>query len=242
MSLFERTSLKLGCNAYELISDANMYIFFEKGMRGRVSCISNRYNKATNKYLKSHDPEQELKHIICLDVNNSYGCAMSTFLSTSRFKWIDPNNIDLNKYTSNSLKECDIEVDLEYPKELQELHHDYPFPSDKIETKREMLSNYQLKITDHYNIPIGNVKKLVPNFFDKEKQVIHYENLQFYLRLGLKLTKIARVLELNQSQWLKPYVEFNKQKRIEAERNGDKDEKALDKLMNNAIYKKQWKT
>ena len=72
--------------------------------------------------------------------------------------------------------------------------------------------------------------------------MIHYENLQFYLRLGLKLTKIARVLELNQSQWLKPYVEFNKQKRIEAERNGDKDEKALDKLMNNAIYKKQWKT
>ena len=72
--------------------------------------------------------------------------------------------------------------------------------------------------------------------------MIHYENLQFYLRLGLKLTKIARVLELNQSQWLKPYVEFNKQKRIEAERNGDKDEKALYKLVNNAVYKKQWKT
>ena len=58
----------------------------------------------------------------------------------------------------------------------------------------------------------------------------------------MKLTKIARVLELNQSQWLKPYVELNKQKRVEAERSDDKDEKALYKLMDNAVYKKQWKT
>ena len=52
-----------------------------------------------------------------------------------------------------------------------------------------MLSDYQLKIADHYNIPIDSVKKLVPNFFDKEKCVIHYENLQLHLRLGLKLKK-----------------------------------------------------
>ena len=52
-----------------------------------------------------------------------------------------------------------------------------------------MLSKYQLKIADHYNIPIGNVKKLVPNFFNKEKYVIHYENMKLYLRLGLKIKK-----------------------------------------------------
>ena len=52
-----------------------------------------------------------------------------------------------------------------------------------------MLSCYQLKIADLYNIPTGNVKKLVPNFFVKEKYVIHYEHLQLYLRLGLKLKK-----------------------------------------------------
>ena len=62
-----------------------------------------------------------------------------------------------------------------------------------------MLFDYQLKIADHYNIPIGKVKKLVPNFFDKEKYVIHYENLQLYLRLRLKLRKINRVLEFSQS-------------------------------------------
>ena len=72
-----------------------------------------------------------------------------------------------------------------------------------------MLSGYQLKIADFSNIPIGNVKKLVPNFFDKEKYVIHYENLKLYLKLGLKLKNIHRVLNFNQSQWVKQYVEFN---------------------------------
>ena len=78
------------------------------------------------------------------------------------------------------------------------------------------------------------LKKLVPNFLDKEKYVLYYENLQLYLRLGLKLKKIHRVLEFNQSHWLKLYIEFNTQKRIEAEKNNDKDRKALQKLMNNA--------
>ena len=159
-------------------------------------------------------------------------------LPTSEFKWIDPKEFDLNKYTSNSSKRCVLEVDFKYPNKLRELHNYYPLAPDKIEIKREMLSEYQLKIADLCNISIGNVKKLVPNFFDKEKYVFHYENLQLYLRLGLKLKKLDRVLEFNQSQWLKPYTEFNIQKRIEAEKNKDKDGKALQKLMNNAIYGK----
>ena len=174
----------------ELIRDPDMYIFFEKCMRGGVSYISNRYSKANNKYLKCYHSKQESKHIICLDANNLYGYAMSKFLLTSGFKWIDPKEFELNKCTSNSLKGCVLEVDLEYPKELRELHNDYPLAPDKIEIKGEMLSNYQLKIADLYNIPIiGNVKKLVPNFFNNEKYVIRYENLKLYLRLGLKLKK-----------------------------------------------------
>ena len=119
---------------------------------------------------------------------------MSTFLPTSGFKWIDPEEFNLNKYTCNSSKGCVLEVNLEYPKELHELHNGYPLAPEKIEIKREMLSEYQLKITSLCNIPISNVIKLVPNFFDKEKYMIHYENLKLYLRLGLKLKKIHRVL------------------------------------------------
>ena len=72
---------------------------------------------------------------------------------------------------------------------MQELHNDYPSARDKVEIQREILSEYQLKIADLYNIFIGNNKKLVPNFFDKEKYVFHYENLQLFLWLGLKLKK-----------------------------------------------------
>ena len=86
---------------------------------------------------------------------------MSKFLSTSGFKWIDPKEFDLNKYISNSSKGCTVEVDLEYPKELRELHNDYSLALDKIEIKRELLFEYQQKIADLYNSPIGNVKKLV---------------------------------------------------------------------------------
>ena len=177
--------LKMRKTALELITDPDMYIFFEKGTRGGISYISNRYSKTNNKYLKSFDPKQKSKHIIYLNTNNLYGYAMSKFLPTIGFKCIDPKEFDFNKYTNNSSKGCVLEVDLKYPKQLHEYHNDYPLAPDNIEIKREMLSDYQLKIVDLYNISIGNVEKLVPNLFYKEKYVIHYENLKLYLRIGL---------------------------------------------------------
>ena len=156
---------------------------------------------------------------IYLEANNLYVYAMSKFLPTSGFKWIDHKEFYLNKYTSNSSKGCFLEVDIEYPKELHKLHNDYPLAPDKIEIKRKMLS-------DLFNIPIGNVKKLVRNLFDKEKCVIHYGNLQLYLGLGLELkTKIHRVLEFNQSQWLKLCIEFNTHKKQKQKKMMTKMEK-----------------
>ena len=148
-------------------------------------------------------------------MNNLYSYAISKCLPTSGSKWIDPKEFDLNKYASNGSKECVLDVDPEYPKELRELHNDYPLTPTKIEIKREMLSEYQFKIAELFNILIGNVKKLMSNFFHKEKYVLHYENLQVYLRLEFRLKKKHHVLEFNQSQWLKSHLEFNTQKIIE---------------------------
>ena len=157
-----------------------MYIFFEKGTRSGTSYISNRYSKANNKYLKSYDVKEESKHIIYLDKNNlCNGCAMSRFLPTSGFKWIDPKDPHLNEYTSNSSRGCVLEVDLEYPKKLHKLHNDYPLAPNKIEIEREMLSEYQLKIADLYDIPIGNVKKLVPNILIKKSMWFIMRNYNF---------------------------------------------------------------
>ena len=89
---------------------------------------------------------------------------------------------------------------------------------------------------------------MVPSSFEIEKYVLHYENLQLYLRLWLKLKNVHCVLEFNQLQWLKPYVEVNKQKIIDVKKkkkkkkeNGGKDGKALYKLMNNDVYVKTMK-
>ena len=179
----------------EVIPDPDLYILFKDRMRRAVSYIYNRYSKASNKYLKSYDQKQESKCITYLDASNVCGYAMSKFLPTSCFKLRDPKEFGLNKYTSNSSKGCVLEVDLEYPKELRELHN--LLTQDKTEIKREMLSNYQLEIADLYNILVANVKKLVHKFFGKEKYVIHHENLQLCLRIGLKLKKIHRVLIIN---------------------------------------------
>ena len=158
------------------------------------------------------------------------------------FQQVDSNGQirkSLTYNNSNSSKGCVLKVALEYPKELRESHNDYDLAPGKIEIKKETLSEYQLKNAGLYNIPIGYFKKLVRNVFDKEKYVLHHENLQLYLRLGLKLKKnIHHVLEFNQWQWLKINIEFNTKKRIEAEKKGDKYRKALNKLMNNDVNKK----
>ena len=91
------------------------------------------------------------------------GYAMPKVFPTNILKWVDPQESDQNKYTSNSFNECVSEFDLEYLKELRELNNDYPLAPDKIEIKREMWNDYQSKIADLHNIPIGNVKRLVPN-------------------------------------------------------------------------------
>ena len=90
----------------ELISDADKYLLFEKGIRGHVSYISKRRSQTNNKDLKSYDQKQEPKHIKYLDGNISYNNVTSKFLPTSEFKWIDLKDFDVNKYSSNSFKGC----------------------------------------------------------------------------------------------------------------------------------------
>ena len=98
-----------------------------------------------------------------------------------------------------------------------------------------MLSDYCKKIADEYEIKIGDVKKLIPNLSNKNIYVLHYRNLQLYLSLGMKLTKIHRVLKFKQSDWMKKYIDFNTKKRIDAANSFEKD---FFKLMINTVYSK----
>ena len=128
-----------------------------------------------------------------------------------------------------------LEVDLEYPKELHDLHNDYPLGPEKVKVTENMLSNYCKKIAEKYGISVGLVSKLIPTLGNKEKYVLHYRNLKLYMNLGLKVTKVHRVLKYDQSPWLKQYIDFNTVKRTNAKNAFEKD---FFKLMNNSIFGK----
>ena len=232
-AMLKMTDIKL-----ELMTDIDVFQFIEKGLRGGISYIANRYGKANNKYMKDYNKDKPSKYIMYLDANNLYGWAMSQYLPTGGFKWLKQNkidNLDLGKYNEQSKKGLILEVDLEYPNELHDIHNDYPLAPEKVKVTENMLSNYCKKIADKYNISTGLVHKLIPTLSKKEKYVLHYRNLQLYINLGLKVSKVHRVLEFDQSPWLKQYIDYNTEKRKNAKNDFEKD---FFKLMNNSVFGK----
>ena len=113
------------------------------------------------------------------------------------------------------------------------MHNDYPLAPEKLAVSSDMLSKYCKKIADKYEIKVGDVKKLIPNLGNKTNYVVHYRNLQLYLSLGMKLTKIHKVLKFKQSDWMKKYIDFNTEKRTNAANSFEKD---FFKLMINSVY------
>ena len=229
-AMLKMTNIRLN-----LISDVDMYQFVEKGMRGGVSYIANRFGEANNKYMTEYDETAPEKHIMYLDANNLYGWAMSQYLPTGGFKWHNEEFLLLDDYTDTSDKGLILEVDLEYPPELHDLHNDYPLAPEKVKVERDMLSTYCKEIAEKFNMSSGLVHKLIPTLGGKEKYVLHHRNLQLYLDLGMKLKKVHRVLEFDQSPWLKEYIDFNTSKRTIAKNSFEKD---FFKLMNNSVFGK----
>ena len=109
-----------------------------------------------------------------------------------RYAKANNNGFDVNSVSEKSPIGYILEVDLQYPDELHVLHNDYPLAPEKLAISYEMLSDYCNEIADKYEIKVGDVKKLIPNLGSKTNYVLHYKNLQLYLSLGMKLTKIRR--------------------------------------------------
>ena len=227
--------LKMNNIKIELMTDIDMFQFIEKGMHGGLSYIANRYRKANNKYMKEYNEKAPSQYIMYLDANNLYSWAMSQYLPTGNFKWMSDKKIkqiDLGKYKAKGLI---LEVDLEYPRELHDMHNDYPACPEKVKVSNDMLSGYCKKIAEKYKISIGLVSKLIPTLRDKKEYVLHYRNLQLYLDLSLKIKKVHQVLKFDQSPWLKQYIDFNTEKRRHAKNSFEKD---FFKLMNNSVFGK----
>ena len=209
----------------QLLTDYDMLMMVEKGIRGGISHISKRYAEANNKYMKDYHPDKESVYIQYLDANNLYGWAMSQPLPTHGFEWME----NLTKETVINILEKQggfggarppqkgylFEVDLKYPRELWKLHDDYPLAPEKKKVK--------------------NVEKLLCDFIPKKNYVVHYKNLKQYLEMGMELKAVHRGISFIQSPWMEPYIRKNTELRKTAANSFEKD---FFKLMNNSVFGK----
>ncbi len=220
----------------ELITDPEMYLFFESGMRGGISVISNRYARANNPYLKleDYDSDQPHSYISYLDANNLYGWAMSQYLPVDAFRFLSEeeiNEIDFAEVRDDSDTGYVIECDLEYPSDLHRLHNDYPLAPEHATVTEDMLSPFCKSMNTNHAF----TEKLMGTLQTKTKYKIHYRNLKLYLSLGIKLLRVHRVVAFRQQPWLKSYIELNTKLRQSTKNDFEKD---FFKLMNNACFGK----
>ena len=196
----------------ELLTSVDMHLMIEKGIRGGISTITHRHGVANNKYLHDYDPAKESSYIIYLDANNLYGWSMSQYLPRKNFQWVPQDEIaglDVLKIDDNADEGLILEVDLQYPHELHDLHSDYPLAPVRVLVEDSMLSDYSKDLKEKFKIGNSTVPKLISNLLDKTNYVLHYRNLKQYLKLGMKLLKIHQAIKFEQQPWLKPYIDFN---------------------------------
>lgn len=172
------------------------------------------------------------------DCNNLYGTVMCDYLPMRGFKWIQPcpdfvEEIILS-HPHNDSTGYILEVDLDYPDHLHDDHNCYPLaPEKRIITTSELsaYSKDQLKVLGL--MEKNSFPKLVPSLYKREKYVIHYRNLQYYVAKGLTISKVHRIMVFEQGAWLKPFIEFNTEKRKMAANDFEKD---FFKLQNNSVF------
>ncbi|XP_025829967.1 uncharacterized protein LOC112904359, partial [Agrilus planipennis] len=216
MLKFTRVSL-------QLLTDIDMLKFFQKGVRGGISQCVQRMHFANNPHIPDYNASAPTSYIMYLDATNLYGHSMSQALPISHFRWLTQAEIDeLNVLSLHASSEYGyvLEVDVEYPQHLHDLHADLPFLVENIISPANVN---------------GKVKKLIPNLMNKTKYVLHYLTLQQALHNGLRLLKVHRVIQFKQSHWLKPFIDLNTRQRNLSE---NKFGKSSFKLMNNSVFGK----
>ena len=204
----------------ELITDIDMYLGVEKGIRGGISMISHRYAKANDPRMgDEYDAGKPTTSLLYLDANSLYPTAMCEPLPIDQFSMLDDRDTsDVTQVADDAEYGYIMEIDGYMPNDKHDIFNDYPLAPEKIHVTQDMLSPFQ----QQYFPTNKSTEKLVPHLGRLEKYVVHYRNLKLYLQLVLQVTKIHRVIRFRQGAWLKSFMELNIEQRLEATRNGDK--------------------
>ena len=185
----KKTEVKL-----ELLTDIDMLLMVEKGIRGGICHAIHQYAKANNKYVKDYDKNKESSYLKYWDVNNLYGWAMSQKLPVNEFEQIKDtskfNEDFIKNYNEDSGEGYFLEVDVQYSEKLYELHNDLSSLPERMKIEKK-------------------VEKLVTNLLDKTEYVIYIRNLKQALNHGLIFKKVHRVIKFNQKDRVKPYIDMN---------------------------------
>ncbi|KAG1657387.1 hypothetical protein GQR58_023376 [Nymphon striatum] len=212
----------------DLITDSQMLLDFKTSIRGGLVFLNKHHSIANIPKTEGYDPKSPQKQIIVVDENNLYGFSMQNYLPKGNFKYInefDFNNVD-EKYGYFFV------VDLAYPSKIHDLTCDFPLASEHMKITDDMLSDYMKNLPIKKGAP---TQKLTLNQFDKIEYKVFYPVLKFYLEMGMKITKIHRIIKYDQEPFLKSYIDFNSRMR----QNSTTDfGKSFFKLLNNSVFGK----
>ena len=235
-----QAALKMSGVCLDLITDPLMYNMIEMGSRGGISMVAKKYCQANHECLINYDENKEKKHILYVDAANLYGWSMSQPLPYGFLHFLtdaEVENFDLQKIAADSKEGYILEVDLEYPPDLHDSHNCYPLAPEHALIQDDDLSPYSRQLWQKLNGKTQSrikCEKLIPTLRDKKNYVVHYRNLQLYIELGMKITKVHRILGFQQKPWLKTYINFNADMRKNAKNEFEKD---FFKLMCNRYVK-----
>ena len=225
-----------------LITDMDIYLFVESGIRGGLSQISKRYAKANNKYIpETYEKNSIDSYIIYLDANNLYGGAMVKYLPQGNFQWNHDTwtNDKILQIKDDASTGYLFDVNIHYPEHLHDLHNGYALAAENITIPTSYLNKWQREVGlteggEKIYRKDGTIGKLCTSFHDKMNYPINYRLLKLYIQLGLEI-KVNRVLQFDQSDFMKSYIMKNTNERKNAKNDFEKD---FYKLMNNSVYGK----
>ena len=229
--------LKVSKARVQLLTDRSHLEIAENLISGGVSSVfSKRLATMNNKYLEGFDETEAGTYGFLVDANNLYGGIMKNFpLPLSKFEIVDVELSTIIKTANDPEIGFVLEVDLDYPDALHNMNKDFPLAPTKEKIDRNMLSEYQMDLLDQACNRRVTTPKLVQTLFTTKIYTVHYITLKLYVDLGLKVTKVHRVLQFKQEKWLEPYISLKTRMRSQSK---NKFAESFYKLMNNSYYGK----